>query len=375
MCSLNLLSFSARDLAFVMNFSLRNRRRKWSCRGLMSASPAMVTVALSVLLAQLAPADARKINSPPDLSGRGGRKLGVQMQPIPLPRARPAEAPKAVPDAAAAGEKRDESAGQPARTEPQPSACRLALTENVAIAPSIPDIRGPGACGGEDLVRLDAIVLPDTHEVSVKPSAVLRCSMASELADWVRSDMAPLATSLGTTIRELDNFDSYECRGRNRVPGAKLSEHGRANAIDVRAFKLADGQSISLTDRDVPRAVRERALQSACARFTTVLGPGSDGYHEDHIHLDLAQRHNGYRICQWDVWDPLPKIAPLLPAERPEGAPPRKLAARSGPAQNDGEEQERAGPGAVPADKPEAESTQTQPRQEPIGKRRAKKRR
>jgi len=44
----------------------------------------------------------------------------------------------------------------------------------------------------------------------------------------------------------------------------------------------------------------------------TVLGPGSDGYHEEHIHLDLAERHNGYRICQWDVNLPVP-----LPRPRP----------------------------------------------------------
>src|SRR5262249_16615862 len=92
------------------------------------------------------------------------------------------------------------------------------------------------------------------------------------------------------------------------------------------AIKLADGKQLALTDRNVPRDVRERLLHSACARFTTVLGPGSDGYHEDHIHLDRAERHNDYRICQWNVWDPLPPVAPLLPAARPEEGAPRELA-------------------------------------------------
>ena len=73
--------------------------------------------------------------------------------------------------------------------------------------------------------------------------------------------------------------------------------------------------------------LRESVLHSVCARFTTVLGPGSDWYHEDHIHLDLMERRNNYRICQWNVWDPLPQIAPLLPAERPDEAPPREVAA------------------------------------------------
>jgi hypothetical protein len=200
------------------------------------------------------------------------------------------------------------------------------LSDAIAIAPSIPDIHGAGGCGGEDLVRLEAVVLPDKHRVAVKPAAILRCAMASAIADWVRTDVAPLAVTLGSIVTDLDNFDSFECRGRNRVVGAPLSEHGRANALDVRSFKLANGRSISLTDRTVSRDLRESVLHSVCARFSTVLGPGSDWYHEDHIHLDLMVRHNDYKICQWDVWDPLPPVAPLLPAERPDVAPRREAA-------------------------------------------------
>jgi hypothetical protein len=185
---------------------------------------------------------------------------------VPLPKPRPAEAPSAEredTDTDQASPEQDkakdgikdgkdgakEQAAPAPKPAPQPSACRLALTEDIAIAPSIPDIRGNGGCGGEDLVRLEAVVLPDKRRVSVKPAAILRCSMASAIAGWIRSDMAPLAERLGSTISELDNFDSFECRGRNRIVGAKLSEHGRANALDVRGFKLADGSMISLTDR------------------------------------------------------------------------------------------------------------------------------
>jgi hypothetical protein len=275
---------------------------------------------------------------------------------VPLPKPRPAEAPKAESNAESKSESksgsRPESRPEPNRAEPDkpepekpapagtdkaaeqappapppPSACRLALTEAVAIAPSIPDIKGAGGCGGEDLVRLEAVVLPDKRRVSVKPAAVLRCAMATAIADWIRTDMAPLALSLGSPISDLDNFNSFECRGRNRVVGARLSEHGRANALDIRGIKLANGRSISFTDRAVPRETRESVLHSMCARFPTVLGPGSDWYHEDHIHLDLVERRNNYKICQWNVWDPMPPTAPLLPAERPEEAPPREVAA------------------------------------------------
>ena len=56
---------------------------------------------------------------------------------------------------------------------------------------------------------------------------------------------------------------------------------------------------------------RDKIKADVCARFMTVLGPGSDGYHEEHIHLDLAERRNDYRICQWNVLDiPLPVPRP-----------------------------------------------------------------
>ena len=61
---------------------------------------------------------------------------------------------------------------------------------------------------------------------------------------------------------------------------------------------------MQLTDVTASKDLRDGLRESVCARFTTVLGPGSDGYHEEHIHLDMAERNNGYRICQWAVREP-----------------------------------------------------------------------
>jgi hypothetical protein len=338
-----------------MKFSAEKASRKWPCGGMACGQRPMVTVAavLLMLFAQAGPAAAaRKPGawSQEPWSGLFGERRpklrgSIHSIAVPLPKPRPADAPVAQPDkpaAAKAPAETEKPTEQAAPTPPPPSACRLALTEEIAIAPSVPDIHGPDGCGGEDLVRLEAVVLPDKRRISVKPAAILRCPMASAVADWIRTDMAPLAASLGSVISDLDNFDSFECRGRNRVVGARLSEHGRANALDVRAFKLANGQSISLTDRSVSRELRESVLHSMCARFTTVLGPGADWYHEDHIHLDLMERHNNYKICQWNVWDPLPQIAPLLPAARPDDAPPREVAAKSDAAKSDAAKSEPA---------------------------------
>jgi hypothetical protein len=334
-----------------MKLSAGKGRRKWAYGSIWRA---IVTAAAAVLMLSVQVSGAtRKPFRVDDLFGSGPPRLrgSVRAAKVPLPRPRPAEAPQAPSDNAKAAptepEKTAESAGPKA---PEPSACRVALTEEIAIAPSIPDIHGPGGCGGEDLVRLEAIVLPNKHKVALTPPATLRCRMASEIADWVRTDVVGLTAALGSEPAVLDNFDSYECRSFNRIPGGHLSEHGRANALDVRAIKLANGRSIELTDRTVPRDLRESFLHSVCARFMTVLGPGSDWYHEEHIHLDLMERRSNYKICQWNVWDPLPKIAPLMPAARPDEAPPREVAGKAGADKGDkGDAGEKASEDAKPA--------------------------
>ncbi len=235
---------------------------------------------------------------------------------VPLPRPRPAQAPGAEPPAAQA------PAASEAEEPPPPSACRLRLTAELAVAPSLPPLVGPGECGVDDVVRLEAVVLRDKSRVALTPPAIVRCTFAEAIVQWVREDLAPAVRNLGAPLRSLDNYAAYDCRGRNRIVGAKLSEHGKANAIDVRSVKLANGTLVGLTDPNVGKDLRLGLRKSTCARFTTVLGPGSDGYHEDHVHVDLAERTGGHRMCQWDVREPgeEPVAAVPLPVPRPASA-------------------------------------------------------
>jgi hypothetical protein len=232
-------------------------------------------------------------------------------QAVPLPRPRPAQT--SIPGPA------PEGVAEEAAT---PSACRLRLTAELAVAPSLPALTGPGECSVEDAVRLEAVWLVDKTRVAVTPPAIIRCTFAEAIVHWVREDVASAVRSLGSALRSIDNYAAYECRGRNRIIGAKLSEHGKANAIDIRSLKLANGTVVELTDPHVAKDLRERLRKNACARFTTVLGPGSDGYHEDHVHVDLAERTGGHRMCQWDVREPgeEPEQVPL-PPPRPAAAP------------------------------------------------------
>jgi len=215
----------------------------------------------------------------------------------------PASLPTPVPEQFSPPQEAYASFPEPEAIAAKPSACLLRLAK-VATFKAVPVLIGPGECGALDAVILEAVILPDRARVVVSPPATLRCTMAEEVAAWLRDDVAPAVLKLGAPLRGLDNFDSYECRGRNRVRGATLSEHGRANALDVRAFKLASGEMVELTDVNIAKAWREGIRADACARFSTVLGSGSDGHHEEHIHVDLAERRGGYKMCQWDVREP-----------------------------------------------------------------------
>ncbi len=231
-----------------------------------------------------------------------------------------------------------EAAGEPdVAPRGTPTACLLRLTPDRAVFQPLGAIAGPGECGGPDIVSLKRVITKDNSSIEISPAATLRCETAEAIVEWVREDLVRGATAVGSVLTGIENFNSFDCRGQNGIAGAKLSEHGRANALDVHAIRFKSGQVLRPTDPDVSKDFRLAMRASVCARFTTVLGPGSDGYHEDHIHIDLAERHSGYRICQWDVRDrppqagdvqrsvastiPLPLPRPLEAGSRMKKAP------------------------------------------------------
>ncbi len=253
--------------------------------GLAVAQDAAVPAAKAIKAEHASPRRARPPPQRPQL-------------PIAIPQqfAPPQEVYASFPESAAAA--------AASSAPPKPSACQLRLAQ-IAVFKPIPVLAGPGECGAVDAVLLERVIMPDQAKITVAPPATLRCAMAEEVALWLREDVGPAALKLGAPLRGLDNYDSYECRGRNRVHGATLSEHGRANALDVRALRLANGEVIGLTDVNVAKDWREALRGTTCARFSTVLGPGSDGNHEEHIHVDLAERRGGYKMCEWEVREPV----------------------------------------------------------------------
>ena len=112
----------------------------------------------------------------------------------------------------------------------------------------------------------------------------------------------------------------------NGQRGAPISEHAFGNALDIASFTLADGRKMTVKDgwRGAPeeQGFLRDVHASACQHFTTVLAPGSNVYHYDHIHVDLSRRASGRSIC-----NPAP-----VPATRSRRAPVIRYRARAMPA-------------------------------------------
>ncbi|CAN1540214.1 Extensin-like, C-terminal [Rhabdaerophilaceae bacterium] len=174
----------------------------------------------------------------------------------------------------------------------------------------------------------------DLRLTILKPEATLTCPMVAWLDDWLATAVQPAALAwFGQGVKEIRSGGSYACRRRNHQPGARLSEHAFGNAMDIMGFVLADGSVVTVKGgwRGTPaeQGFLRDTLHAACDRFRTVLGPGSDAFHYDHFHLDLA-RHDPKgqrRYCR-------PKLeAPQRPAIMPQGVPPMPpLTAFGGPA-------------------------------------------
>ncbi|MGV7030747.1 extensin-like domain-containing protein [Methylobacterium symbioticum] len=178
---------------------------------------------------------------------------------------------------------------------PDDTACRVRLKRlGVAFEP-LPPISN-GQCGAPlplKVTALDGVALPQ--------SATLTCVAAEALARWTTEVEVAAERELKRPLRAVVVGTSYECRGQNHDLDAKLSEHAFANGIDVMSFGIEGRASLPVAAQQAGSdegrfldAVRARA----CAFFRTVLGPGSNAAHANHLHLDERERSNGHRLCQ-----------------------------------------------------------------------------
>ncbi|HWT13292.1 MAG TPA: extensin family protein [Allosphingosinicella sp.] len=186
----------------------------------------------------------------------------------------------------------------PARPEPLARAdsrspatlqCHLDLTRERVGFRVLDDRRFDRGCSALGSVQLLEIGTPVTN------LGAMTCPLARQFARWAREAVQPAASSLlGSPVRRIETFGTYACRGVNGRPGARLSEHGYANAVDVSGFLLADGRRVTVQegwngDDDRIRRFLRNVHQAGCRRFNIGLGPDSDAYHYNHFHFDMGR--------------------------------------------------------------------------------------
>jgi hypothetical protein len=164
---------------------------------------------------------------------------------------------------------------------------------SVAVAERIDDIDGRSACEVDNAWSVQAVA-----GVGFSQPATVNCGMIGPLNSWMTNTVQPAAAdAFGERVTSITVAASYSCRPRNNRRGAKMSEHGYGNAIDISAFTLESGRTVKV-EQGYWSFGRENSFlkqirREACNDFNTVLGPGQP-YHKDHFHLDLANRRSKY---------------------------------------------------------------------------------
>lgn len=268
----------------------RNGRANVHLKSSLRPAALLCAAFLSLPISASAAGDAAPlpVPRPPELAPTQDAEVSrAETDETPLPPSRPPELDQASPPPAAdAGRQAIEAAS-----------CLDRLAKLGVRAEPAPAIHN-GACGAEHPVRVSRL----SDVLELPPGVVVACPVAEALARWAQEAVAVEADRLLLhPLKRILIGTSYECRSQNRQAGAKLSEHAFANAVDVMGFEFEKRASIAIAPRsdESPEALFQAAVRTkACAYFNTVLGPGSDAAHANHLHLDLRERRTSGRMCQ-----------------------------------------------------------------------------
>ncbi|NTZ90553.1 extensin family protein [Agrobacterium tumefaciens] len=203
-----------------------------------------------------------------------------------------------------------DEAAKPEEKPPEPvkpedpaalEACLGALKEIGAEFKKLEPIRDEEqGCGIEAPIEL-SVVLPG---IKLEPSGTMRCETALALSRWTKEMMLPAAAIAlpERKVTSIANASTYICRNRNSAETGKISEHAKGNAVDISTIAFDKGDPLVMKPRGedgTPEGAFQRTITAAaCLFFRTVLSPGSDATHQDHLHLDVLERKGGYLYCR-----------------------------------------------------------------------------
>jgi len=176
-----------------------------------------------------------------------------------------------------------------------PEACSALLEEanRQRLISSQPVADTRGNCPLENVVRVR-----NFGSVALSSSFLASCPLALSSALFVEQQARPLAGKIfGSSLRQIDHLGSYACRNIYNRPDARRSEHASAEALDIAAFRFANGKRVTVLNgwrQPETQPYLRALLESACQYYGNGLGPEYNAAHADHFHLGMR----GYGRCR-----------------------------------------------------------------------------
>lgn len=150
-----------------------------------------------------------------------------------------------------------------------------------------------GECPLSNVVRVR-----DFGPVSLNSSFLASCPLALSSALFVSQQARPLTkTWTGSELTRIEHLGSFACRNIYSRPDARRSEHATADALDISAFRLANGQRVTVLNgwkAEKTQPWLQALLSASCGYYGNGLGPDYNATHANHFHLGMR----GYGLCR-----------------------------------------------------------------------------
>lgn len=150
-----------------------------------------------------------------------------------------------------------------------------------------------GACPLNNVVRVR-----DFGPVGLNSSFLASCPLALSSALFISQQARPLTKRYtGSELARIDHLGSFACRNIYHRPDARRSEHATAEALDIAAFRLANGERVTVLNgwkATTTQPWLKAMLAASCGYYGNGLGPEYNAAHANHFHLGMG----GFGLCR-----------------------------------------------------------------------------
>ncbi|NIH42288.1 extensin [Enterobacter asburiae] len=151
--------------------------------------------------------------------------------------------------------------------------------------------------GGECPLR-NVVRVRDFGPVSLNGSFLASCPLALSSALFVSQQARPLTKRFtGSELTRIEHLGSFACRNIYHRPDARRSEHATAEALDIAAFRLANGEHVTVLKGWKSAKTQpwlKALLAASCGYYGNGLGPEYNAAHASHFHLGMR----GFGLCR-----------------------------------------------------------------------------